>query len=663
MRKNKTLEEKIQEELKYSEYLNKKINQISKKNKEKKQKIKKVQNNFDYIHEFNYLKEQQKKIENELMLSLYDYNNKYKEQESENILQQFYYTITLEKDLSFDFYSILSLIKNKLKEIKEEKIKNNNKIININKEGLNKLFETLKYFDKNLITISQDDINYLEINNNNNENNDKNNESEILTENKSMNTTNTSEINNNNNNYINIIDLLFYNDTLNNFRIFDIDYIINQELFQSEKNKNLIFPDKHKNFSLSTKTKKKIYEKYFSFPLLNFIIPINIQEKIFMILGENQGFESVTNIEKSFQLMNMKYKNDYDRIKKDLFNQLKQIDNRHINLDIKIKCGNIHFFIKNFNNKESLTKILSNVNINQKNIVFQYENQFNFLEYLFKYRKNIKFMINKYYDEYNELKNNSNKAINEELITETNNLKDKIDKYDFNVRKEEMNIIHKKNKEVYEIKQKFKKEREEMDMKLKLKMEQEKNEKLRQRNLKNKKDVEEYHLLKKEKELIEQEILRKKKEYEDKKLRLEIESKLPIIQQNNIISTNKFINNQRHKEYVRQQQELNEKRLNFIIENYKSRPKVESDPQRLISVTKALQNRYEAQLNNIPDQDEKAKMFTNNGFTVEHLMKDFRYRVSSCLYEAGILSHDAAKDYMRQLNSMIATNNNNSSNL
>ena len=662
MRKNKTLEEKIQEELKYSEYLNKKINQISKKNKEKKQKIKKVQNNFDYIHEFNYLKEQQKKIENELMLSLYDYNNKYKEQESENILQQFYYTITLEKDLSFDFNSILALIKNKLKEIKEEKIKNKNKIININKEGLNKLFETLKYFDNNLITISQDDINCLELYENNNNNKDnKNNESEILTENKSLNTTNTSEINNNNN--INIIDLLFYNDTLNNFRIFDIDYIINQEMFQSEKNKNLIFPNKHKNFSLSNKTKKKIYEKYFSFPLLNYIIPINIQEKIFMILGENQGNESVTNIEKSFQLMNMKYKNDYDRIKKELFNQLKQIENKHINLDIKIKCGNIHFFIKNFNNKESLTKILSNVNINQKSIVMQYENQFNFLEYLFKYRKNIKFMINKYYDEYNELKNNSNKAINEELITETNNLKDKINKYDFNVRKEEMNIIHQKNKEVYEIKQKFKKEREEMDMKLKLKMEQEKNEKLRQRNLKNKKDVEEYHLLKKEKELIEQEILRKKKEYEDKKLRLEIESKLPIIQQNNIISTNKFINNQRHKEYVRQQQELNERRLNFIIENYKSRPKIESDPQRLISITKVLQNRYEAQLNNIPDQDEKAKMFTNNGFTVEHLMKDFRYRVSSVLYEAGILSHDAAKDYMRQLNSMVVTNNNNSSNL
>ena len=51
MRK-KTLDEKIQEELKYSEYLNNKINQISKKAKDKKKQIKRNQNTFDYINEF-----------------------------------------------------------------------------------------------------------------------------------------------------------------------------------------------------------------------------------------------------------------------------------------------------------------------------------------------------------------------------------------------------------------------------------------------------------------------------------------------------------------------------------------------------------------------------------------------------------------------------------
>ena len=70
MRK-KTLEEKIQEELKYSEYLNNKINQISKKTKDKKKQIKRNQNTFDFINEFFYLKDQQKKIENELVVQLY----------------------------------------------------------------------------------------------------------------------------------------------------------------------------------------------------------------------------------------------------------------------------------------------------------------------------------------------------------------------------------------------------------------------------------------------------------------------------------------------------------------------------------------------------------------------------------------------------------------
>ena len=86
MRK-KTLDEKIQEELKYSEYLNNKINQISKKAKDKKKQIKRNQNNFDYINEFFYLKEQQKKVENDLMVQLYDIGSK----ENDDILRDFYY--------------------------------------------------------------------------------------------------------------------------------------------------------------------------------------------------------------------------------------------------------------------------------------------------------------------------------------------------------------------------------------------------------------------------------------------------------------------------------------------------------------------------------------------------------------------------------------------
>ena len=59
MRK-KTIQERIQEELKYSEELNKKIKKIEKKTTDKKQKIKNNKNTFEFIKEFTYLKEQKK---------------------------------------------------------------------------------------------------------------------------------------------------------------------------------------------------------------------------------------------------------------------------------------------------------------------------------------------------------------------------------------------------------------------------------------------------------------------------------------------------------------------------------------------------------------------------------------------------------------------------
>ena len=122
MRK-KTLDEKIQEELKYSEYLNNKINQISKKAKDKKKQIKRNQNNFDYINEFFYLKEQQKKVENDLMVQLYDIGSK----ENDDILRDFYYMKNIERDISLDFKSILNLVKDALQNYKSR---------TINKDGI-----------------------------------------------------------------------------------------------------------------------------------------------------------------------------------------------------------------------------------------------------------------------------------------------------------------------------------------------------------------------------------------------------------------------------------------------------------------------------------------------------------------------------------------------
>ena len=207
MRK-KTLDEKIQEELKYSEYLNNKINQISKKAKDKKKQIKRNQNNFDYINEFFYLKEQQKKVENDLMVQLYDIGSK----ENDDILRDFYYMKNIERDISLDFKSILNLVKDALQNYKTRKI---------NKDGIKKLFDTLKTFDKNLITLSEEEFKLLNLDNENNDNNNENNLQDESQLNKSNITTSTNIDNN-----LEIIDLLYSNDSFNNFGINDINYII-----------------------------------------------------------------------------------------------------------------------------------------------------------------------------------------------------------------------------------------------------------------------------------------------------------------------------------------------------------------------------------------------------------------------------------------------------
>ena len=238
MRK-KTLDEKIQEELKYSEYLNNKINQISKKAKDKKKQIKRNQNNFDYINEFFYLKEQQKKVENDLMVQLYDIGSK----ENDDILRDFYYMKNIERDISLDFKSILNLVKDALQNYKTRKI---------NKEGIKKLFDTLKTFDKNLITLSEEEFKLLNLDNENNDNNNENNLQDESQLNKSNITTSTNIDNN-----LEIIDLLYSNDSFNNFGINDINYIISQEISQEEKTKSIIIPYKHSELQLNKNIKKK----------------------------------------------------------------------------------------------------------------------------------------------------------------------------------------------------------------------------------------------------------------------------------------------------------------------------------------------------------------------------------------------------------------------
>ena len=406
MRK-KTLDEKIQEELKYSEYLNNKINQISKKAKDKKKQIKRNQNTFDYINEFLYLKDQQKKIENELVVQLYDINSK----ENDDILKDFYYMMKLERDISSEFKTIFNLVKESLKNHKTKKI---------NKEGINKLFDTLKAFDKNLITLSENDFKLLINQENDNvvnmNNNNKNND--ISQDESQLNKSNISTSTNYDNN-LDLIDLLFMNDISNNFGINDINFIINQEIYQEEKTKSLIIPYKHNEVKINNCSKKKIKDIYLSLPITPYQVNPQLKERLYLILGETQGNDILLNIEKTFELTNMKYKKDYENLKKELMNQLQKINKSNIPIEIKLQTSNMNYFIRHFNNSQSITKMLTNINITNKNKITLYTTYSDFLDFIYNFKKNTQALIISYNDEINELKTTTTKLINQEITNET----------------------------------------------------------------------------------------------------------------------------------------------------------------------------------------------------------------------------------------------------
>ena len=176
-------------------------------------------------------------------------------------------------------------------------------------------------------------------------------------------------------------------------------------------------------------------------------------------------------------------------------------------------------------------------------------------------------------------------------------------------------------------------------------------EKKKRENLRQMINKERVKIFNDEKNIKQQQInenLKIEEEIRRNKERAEFEKRLPYIINNKINSENKFLKNQRQKYINKALIEENERRLNEIVENYKSRPKVEYDEKRLISVTENLENRYRS-INKKTDLDEKVELFSHNGFTVEQLMKDFRYKVSSALYEAGLSNKLATQDALRNI--------------
>ena len=651
-KKNRNIDDIIQEELKYSEYLNTRIKEINKKAKTGKEKIIKKKNNFKFLNEFKYLQSEERRLENELVIQLYNINenetdtkNEIYKNKSDEILNYFYYNTRIEKEINKDFNIIFKLIKeliNKQKETKTNKkgiqkyktsITNNISEENIDIQNIKKLLGDLKLTNDNLIELSEND--YLELT------------KPLLNENEN----DTDEKND-------FISLLFLNDSDNIININEIDYIIGQELFQSEQTNNLIMKFNHSNYYLYKNLINKILLNYFSAPIINYQIPLKLKEKTLLLLGNEEGNNNLKKIDKSFELVNIKYKSDYNSYIKELKIKLTDINKEGISSSIKLKCNNYIYFIKTMNsNQDSINKYIkensSNINISK------YKKYFEFINYLYNFKNNIKILSLKYKEEIEKLKNNIIAILTEDINTQKNIITERIDKYNFNVRKKQMELIHQKNVEIFNNKEKIRKEETEFEEKLKKRKEEEKKKRENLRQMINKERVK---IFNDEKNIKQQQInenLKIEEEIRRNKERAEFEKRLPYIINNKINSENKFLKNQRQKYINKALIEENERRLNEIVENYKSRPKVEYDEKRLISVTENLENRYRS-INKKTDLDEKVQLFSHSGFTVEQLMKDFRYKVSSALYEAGLSNKLATQDALRNISlqsSPIVNNN------
>ena len=640
-KKSKNLDDIIKEELKYSEYLNTRIKEIKKKAKTGKEKIIKKKNNFKYLNEFKYLQNEQRRLENELVVQLYNINenelntktSNFKTQ-SDDVLNHFYNITRIEKEINKDFNIIFNLIKDLINKQKENnksngkrKIKKENNINqdNIDIQNIQKLLVDLKSTNNNLIELSE--IDFIDLT------------KPILNENESENNISTEKND--------FISLLFLNDSDNIININEIDYIIGQELYQSEQTKNLVMKFNHSNYYLYKNLINKILLNFFNPPIINYQIPLQLKEKTLLLLGNEKGNNNIKKIESSFELVNAKYKSDFNSYIKDLKSKLIEINKEGITSNIKLQCNNFIFFIKTMNNnQDSINKFLkensSNINISR------YKKYFEFINDLYNYKNSIKILTIKYKEETEKLKNNIITILTEDINTQKNILVERIDKYNFNTRKKQMELIHQKNVEIFNAKEKIKKEENELEEKIRKKKEEEKKKKENLRQLINKEKVK---IFTDEKNLKQQQIdenIKIQEEIRRNKERKELEKRLPYIINNNIISENKFLNNQRQKYINKALMEENERRLNEIVENYKSRPKVEFDEKRLNSITENLENRYHS-INKKTDLDEKVQLFSHNGFTVEQLMKDFRYRVSSALYEAGLSNKLATQDALRNI--------------
>ena len=98
-------------------------------------------------------------------------------------------------------------------------------------------------------------------------------------------------------------------------------------------------------------------------------------------------------------------------------------------------------------------------------------------------------------------------------------------------------------------------------------------------------------------------------------------------------------------ENKRNEERLRREKLDRAVEGLACRPIAEADPERIVKETAAWEIRKTTKV----DMADPLVLFKNDGFTVDKLMKDVRYRVGAALSNAGIQGSAYANELVRGL--------------
>lgn len=112
----------------------------------------------------------------------------------------------------------------------------------------------------------------------------------------------------------------------------------------------------------------------------------------------------------------------------------------------------------------------------------------------------------------------------------------------------------------------------------------------------------------------------------------------------------KMLNRMDHAELKKNAPKMKQQRLDNAVKSYKHRPNPSANPDRIIKRTAAMELREGVEM----DKADKVNLFKNNGWTVDGLMKDMRYKVSAALSDAGLQNTEYGKSVMKGMQTNLA---------